>query len=121
MQAVKSLFFFLALCLCSCTIKDDNYKLSNFNSTSILDSAQVVLNVNDSMGNRFQVYAVKVNQEEIYNSESGQLTFKLPEGTYSFTGMWLHYTPVATELINLSRGDSIVIDFYLNQDTTKLY
>jgi len=126
MWNVKTLFkltlWILFLMISSCITKNREYKISKFATVINSDSAILVINVRDSLGEKSPVSAVKINNKEVYKSDSlGNISFNLIEGRYTFMGLWLHHSPRETEDIYITSGDSIIIDFFLKSDTKPLY
>jgi len=126
MQGVRLLFkptlWMLFFIMSSCNSSSKKYEVKKFPSILNSNHAVLVINVRDSIGKEFIVSAVKVNKTEVYESDSlGNIIFTLEGGTYTFTGLRLHYSPVESEEINIASGDSVVIDFFLESDRTPLY
>ncbi|WP_367864508.1 hypothetical protein [Pedobacter sp. WC2423] len=63
---------------------------------------------------------VKINDSIIHHADTtGEFSFRVKSGRYSFKGRCIGNRDVKSKKIRANLGDSIKIDFYLKQDTTK--
>lgn len=99
--------------------KQSYYDLHRFERSQSGDSAIVIGAVHSLSGETFYQAAIDVNSDSIYRANGNKhIKFSLPSGKYIFTGIWIHFESLKTKNIEINKGDSLRLDFYLKEEVS---
>lgn len=119
------LLLFIGICVgCSTTKPEINkevynqshYHIQRYSQEVATDSAIVIGQIFNMMGNNIKCFFIQGPNQKVDSECNGQIKFTLAPDTYHFTGYMVGYDSVRTNKFFIGAGDSIRINFYLEQD-----
>ena len=120
------IYLLLAVCFACSTSKSQTqneskkqsyYDLQRFDRSHSSDSIIVIGSVHSLSGEIFSQAAIDVNDERLFRANGNEyIIIRLGPGKYTFTGLWIHFEPLKTEVIEINKGDSLRLNFYLKEE-----
>lgn len=90
-----------------------HYHIQNLSTVKSKDSAVVVGKIHNMAGENIDCFYINANSRKHYSKCDGKIIFKLKPDKYNFKGYFTGYDNVKTNTYEVNKGDSILIDFYL--------
>lgn len=97
-----------------------HYHILRLGNSQAQDSAIIIgnaYNISSAIDSKIKCFAIEVNNKIPFKDEcNGRVKFSLTPDNYNFGISIVGYDSVKTHKFFISNGDSIKIDFYLEQD-----
>lgn len=98
------------------TKNKSHYHIQRYNKIQDADSAIVIGQIYNMTGNNIKCFYINIDSKKLYSECKNKITFTLTPNTYQFTGHMVGYDSVKTNKFFISAGDSLHINFYLEQE-----